>query len=273
MPCCYVARFSNLPGCLPLGAPLLGAAASRSEELYRLAVVPEPHDARGVPAAGAGPARGHLDHEWPDNGKVHRSLMKGERVVDIKALRALAPPSLRPRSQAITPPAPHAASPLERAGTADLRNPATPANSRRAKATITPSGGGRRSPHSCPRPRDIICQTRTLAAPRNPRAPRNRRSPMPQRPICSGPSSACVSTSARGSLTVNTQSYVSVPNPSVLRMARLGRLSAEVAASWVTRRGGCRCTAPWGARDGVTRPAHSPGQRGADRGATSGEVG
>jgi hypothetical protein len=36
-----------------------------------------------------------------------------ERVVDIKAFRALAPSSLRPRSQAITPPAPHAASPLE----------------------------------------------------------------------------------------------------------------------------------------------------------------
>jgi hypothetical protein len=38
---------------------------------------------------------------------------QAQRVVDINALRALAPPSLRPRSQAITPPAPHAASPLE----------------------------------------------------------------------------------------------------------------------------------------------------------------
>ena len=36
-----------------------------------------------------------------------------ERVVDINALRALAPPSLRPRSQAVRPPAPHAAAPLE----------------------------------------------------------------------------------------------------------------------------------------------------------------
>ena len=35
------------------------------------------------------------------------------RVVDINTLRALAPPSLRPRSQAITPPAPHTAAPLE----------------------------------------------------------------------------------------------------------------------------------------------------------------
>ncbi len=36
-----------------------------------------------------------------------------ERVVDINALRALAPPSLRPRSQAVRPPGPHAAAPLE----------------------------------------------------------------------------------------------------------------------------------------------------------------
>jgi integrase len=36
-----------------------------------------------------------------------------ERVVDFNPLRALAPPSPRPRSQAITPPAPHSAAPLE----------------------------------------------------------------------------------------------------------------------------------------------------------------
>jgi hypothetical protein len=35
------------------------------------------------------------------------------RVVDINALRALAPPSLRPGSQAVRPPGPHAAAPLE----------------------------------------------------------------------------------------------------------------------------------------------------------------
>jgi hypothetical protein len=35
------------------------------------------------------------------------------RVVDINALRALAPLSLRPRSQAARPPGPHAAVPLE----------------------------------------------------------------------------------------------------------------------------------------------------------------
>jgi hypothetical protein len=34
-------------------------------------------------------------------------------VVDINALRALAPPSLRRRSQAVRPPGPHAAAPLE----------------------------------------------------------------------------------------------------------------------------------------------------------------
>ena len=35
------------------------------------------------------------------------------RVVDVNALRALAPSRLRPRAQAITPPAPHTAAPLE----------------------------------------------------------------------------------------------------------------------------------------------------------------
>ncbi len=35
------------------------------------------------------------------------------RVVDMTALRALAPPSLRPRSQPVRPPGPHAAAPLE----------------------------------------------------------------------------------------------------------------------------------------------------------------
>jgi hypothetical protein len=36
-----------------------------------------------------------------------------DQRVDINALRALAPPSLRPRSQAVRPPGPHAAAPLE----------------------------------------------------------------------------------------------------------------------------------------------------------------
>jgi hypothetical protein len=50
----------------------------------------------------------------PEVGSGPQSPRSGrERVVDIKAVRALPPPSLRPRSQAITPPAPHAASPLE----------------------------------------------------------------------------------------------------------------------------------------------------------------
>jgi hypothetical protein len=42
---------------------------------------------------------------------AHRGL--AGRVVDFNALRALAPPSLRPRSQAVRPPGPHAAAPLE----------------------------------------------------------------------------------------------------------------------------------------------------------------
>src|SRR6266852_2826642 len=43
----------------------------------------------------------------PSGGaRLVRGPRHRERVVDINALRALAPPSLRPRSQAITPPAP-----------------------------------------------------------------------------------------------------------------------------------------------------------------------
>jgi hypothetical protein len=52
----------------------------------------------------------------------------GARVVNINALRALAPPSLRPRSQAVRPPDPHAAAPLEPQAqrcTAGARQPCT----------------------------------------------------------------------------------------------------------------------------------------------------
>ena len=47
-------------------------------------------------------------HRLHEPHEAWRRRLDG-RVVDISALRALAPPSLRPRSQAITPPAPHAA--------------------------------------------------------------------------------------------------------------------------------------------------------------------
>ena len=49
----------------------------------------------------------------PDEGARCADVPDVERVVDTNALRALAPPSLRPRSQAVRPPGPHAAAPLE----------------------------------------------------------------------------------------------------------------------------------------------------------------
>jgi hypothetical protein len=57
----------------------------------------------------------------PDLARIERrkhSLARwlketAERVVDINSLRALASPSLHPRSQAVRPPGPHAAAPLE----------------------------------------------------------------------------------------------------------------------------------------------------------------
>jgi len=134
------------------------AGVSRRRQSWSGAYAPRRRSPRCRAMRGAGPGRilhgQDLSHAILDRGG-------GRRVVAIEALRALAPPSLGPRSQAITPPAPHAASPLER-GHSFRHHPAAP--DRPAPRSRTSSGGSSRT---CASP----TRGRTPAPPRPSRAP------------------------------------------------------------------------------------------------------
>jgi hypothetical protein len=75
-------------------------------------IYPLPVQLRGRPAR-----EGMAVEERPDERLVDGA--DDRRVVDINPLRALAPPSLRPRSQAVTPPRPARRSPAGAAGSSD----------------------------------------------------------------------------------------------------------------------------------------------------------